>query len=705
MKWLLIGLVLSLILPLHAQQWEVQSPLPVAGSLNSVYFLNSSIGFIGGDGCILRTADGGDHWTTVSRAGSPNCFWFTDPLNGWAGGSNELLLRTVNGGLTWDSVQAWSWFDADNICFTSPTNGWIFGWPILHTSNGGASWDSVGQFGISTPSPGCFADSLHGWAVASDPNALLRTVDGGVTWSPCYTPNLSHWVLSVNFADADHGWIVVSEYDNYEVYAASHVLHSSDGGLTWSEQFEDSTATLSVMCFRDANHGCIPTNGAILSTGDGGQTWQRRAVPTDGHLTAICTVGAGEYRAVGDCGEILRSPDNGSTWQQQSHGLAQEYLQSIEFSDSRHGWAAGALGNTLRTTDGGGQWWIGRFPLERGMINDIESSDSLTVWASTRGEFGRGNVYHSTDGGQTWSPQFADSIPPMFGLSFPNARNGWAVGRDSVYHTSDGGDHWYGQASSDDLEDVFFYDTLNGWASGQQQWVSHTSNGGRTWERQMTESGTGISDLVFTTPLIGWARTGNQSSLQHTTDGGAHWTTYVLHPDWPWTSAMAFADPLHGYIIAVNESSPDNVLWTTTDGGETWICDLAPLPITDEGIDMTFTSPQSGWLIAGRSILHYSGPLKASAQAALPPVSYSLSASPNPFNPTTVLSFDVPKSARVQLAIYDITGRLVQTLADRMYPQGSYRMSFDGSSLSSGIYFARLQGNSFSKTQKLVLLK
>ena len=98
-------------------------------------------------------------------------------------------------------------------------------------------------------------------------------------------------------------------------------------------------------------------------------------------------------------------------------------------------------------------------------------------------------------------------------------------------------------------------------------------------------------------------------------------------------------------------------------------------------------------------------PERANTRTETVPQTFSLSAYPNPFNPNTVLSFDVPRSGKITLSVYDITGRLVQTLADRVYPQGSYRVTFDGSKLASGIYFARLQGNRISRTQKLVLLK
>ena len=104
-------------------------------------------------------------------------------------------------------------------------------------------------------------------------------------------------------------------------------------------------------------------------------------------------------------------------------------------------------------------------------------------------------------------------------------------------------------------------------------------------------------------------------------------------------------------------------------------------------------------------IYRWLGATSATLPRTVLPQSYSLAAFPNPFNPTTVLSFDVPTSGRMRLAVYDITGRLVQTLADRVYAQGNYRVSFDGANLSSGIYFARMSGKSFSRTQKLVLLK
>jgi hypothetical protein len=84
---------------------------------------------------------------------------------------------------------------------------------------------------------------------------------------------------------------------------------------------------------------------------------------------------------------------------------------------------------------------------------------------------------------------------------------------------------------------------------------------------------------------------------------------------------------------------------------------------------------------------------------------YILSAYPNPFNPTTQISFTLPRSGRVQISIFDVTGRNVKTLLDEHFVAGEHRVSFDGTALPSGVYFARLSAGSVNRTEKLLLLK
>ncbi len=85
--------------------------------------------------------------------------------------------------------------------------------------------------------------------------------------------------------------------------------------------------------------------------------------------------------------------------------------------------------------------------------------------------------------------------------------------------------------------------------------------------------------------------------------------------------------------------------------------------------------------------------------------SRSLSVQPNPFNPETTIQLFLPQSGMVSLTVYDVKGREIVNLFDGWYPDGTYEAVFDGSGLTSGIYFARLQAEGVDFTQKLLLLK
>ena len=88
------------------------------------------------------------------------------------------------------------------------------------------------------------------------------------------------------------------------------------------------------------------------------------------------------------------------------------------------------------------------------------------------------------------------------------------------------------------------------------------------------------------------------------------------------------------------------------------------------------------------------------------PVDFSLNQNyPNPFNPTTQINFDLPDAGQVQLVIYDLTGRAVQTLVNGNLPAGSHLVTFDASQLSSGVYLYRLSSPGFTATRKMMLVK
>ena len=131
------------------------------------------------------------------------------------------------------------------------------------------------------------------------------------------------------------------------------------------------------------------------------------------------------------------------------------------------------------------------------------------------------------------------------------------------------------------------------------------------------------------------------------------------------------------------------------------------------GLNLTYanTYPASMHEItAGRAIRITTAPPDAfsSADESLEPLptQFALHAPyPNPFNATTTLRFELPKTAVVDLRIYDVLGREAAILATGMKPAGSYTAVWSAAESPSGIYFARIETNGFAQTRKLLLVK
>jgi len=86
--------------------------------------------------------------------------------------------------------------------------------------------------------------------------------------------------------------------------------------------------------------------------------------------------------------------------------------------------------------------------------------------------------------------------------------------------------------------------------------------------------------------------------------------------------------------------------------------------------------------------------------------SYSLKQNyPNPFNPTTIINYSVPKQSKVTIIVFDVLGREITKLIDEEKNIGNYEIQFDGSNLSSGIYFYQIRTAGFIQTKKMLLLK
>ena len=135
-------------------------------------------------------------------------------------------------------------------------------------------------------------------------------------------------------------------------------------------------------------------------------------------------------------------------------------------------------------------------------------------------------------------------------------------------------------------------------------------------------------------------------------------------------------------------------------GDYPWVVDhMDSFTFFKEGSDGGHLGTPSDWICAGE-------PFSREDMVSIHPSEFILHpAHPNPFNPETNLTFDLPEAGNVSLVIYDVNGREIVRLVDGWRQAGVYEAAFNASSLSSGIYFARLQAGDFQQTRKLLLIK
>ena len=109
----------------------------------------------------------------------------------------------------------------------------------------------------------------------------------------------------------------------------------------------------------------------------------------------------------------------------------------------------------------------------------------------------------------------------------------------------------------------------------------------------------------------------------------------------------------------------------------------------------------AGWFNTGEAF-----GIESKGDACAAPTEFALfGAYPNPFNPTTTFSYALPEAAEVTLNVYDISGRLVTTLANGWRDAGSHEVTFDATNLASGTYIYRLEAKDFTASGKMVMVK
>jgi len=145
------------------------------------------------------------------------------------------------------------------------------------------------------------------------------------------------------------------------------------------------------------------------------------------------------------------------------------------------------------------------------------------------------------------------------------------------------------------------------------------------------------------------------------------------------------------------QDKPNNKVWIKIKGGIKQIWKDSDYKITDdEPLYRKFN-------------LRIYGTLTTSSLAAIQnnaPTQYNLDQNyPNPFNPNTLIRYELPVSSTVQLKIYDILGKEIETLVNEKKSKGIHTVQFSPKNLPNGTYFYRLITENYTKTQKMVLIK
>ena len=337
---------------------------------SAVRFVNASVGFVtGSDGMLVRTTDGGVTWTY--QAGGPRiplyAIRFTDATRAIAVGFEGGIYETADGGVSWEAARSGTRDHLRGVDFLDRNTGIAVGdsGAVLRTTDGGVTWTDLpiqpstgstmmfSSVAFGSPTVGLIVgrfDSLDGTTVLTH-SLVLRTTDAGQNWVRASLPAPNDRDLrGVSF-----GWTSVATV----VGAAGLILRSTDGGVTWSPQsgVPDSVTgvvpppnmRLNAVSFAGPYVGFVAgESGTILRTLDGGATWTTQATGMTQSLNGVWTLNGVNALAVGAAGTVLASSDIGATWSRQVTETAQD-LYAAHFADVERGMIVGSKGVVLRT--------------------------------------------------------------------------------------------------------------------------------------------------------------------------------------------------------------------------------------------------------------------------------------------------------------------------------------------------------------------
>ena len=510
----------------------------------------------------------------------------------------------------------------------------------------------------------------------------------------------------------------------------------------WIIQEVPGTNGLADIYFADTSEGWVTAfDDGIFYTSDGGYTWQQQYASFAANLSGLSNT---ELWLVGERDTLLHTTDGGIDWEKISLQIFLDLdsvagLTGIDFYNSLEGWiyvlgweSGIYAGRLLKTTDSGIHWQIKPDP--------IRSSLALIQFLDSSNGFIAGNepvpLCKTTNGGESWDTlAYLGFWNGLMDMQFINQDIGWATADGPVlttlvWKTIDGGFNWVVNLTfqcSNLSTYIYFTDTLNGWVV---QWtclsasaeISHTTNGGLSWDLQYTYSPFSPKKIYFVDSLHGWIISDYYDTILHTSTGG-------IIPVELSSFTAKFID------------NAVNLKWTTktetnNKGFETQrsvVSDKLLEPLSEKSewekigyVDGygTTTKPNS-YTFEDRNVndgtykyrikqIDFDGNYKYSnekeVEVNFTPNEYILYQNyPNPFNSSTSIKYYVPEKSNIRLTIYNILGSEIKVLVNEPKEAGNYKINFDADKYPSGLYMCRLETVNITKpqfmTKKMMLIK
>lgn len=558
--------------------WEWQNPLPQGNNLVKVVALSSTnVLVFGNTSVILRTDNGGSTWSikhpdTLQR--NILSADFVDQNIGYLSGQNGLLMKTVDGGYTWQYLDGGVTVHMNDIDFFDADTGYAVGasGTMIKTTNGGTNWTNVTNpvtVAINTifiQSP----DNVYMATASGTSPRVNRSTDYGATWVEITPPGLTQTVWDIFFISPTNGWIATQN--------GGRVYRTTDGGATWVDSVVDGLIVPNTVKFKDTQTGFVSNNnnGNIYKSTDGGVTWAPIAATTvrqngfDINGTTIWTAG--------NTGTMTKSTDDGTNYTELHSAITLQQVRRIHFFNSQFGVAAGGststslnIGEVSKTTNGGATWEV--LPFNFGRIVYGFAAPTENIWYAATG---LNKIFKTTDGGATWVEQ-ASPLPgttALWSMAFVNETTGYIGGASgSLIKTTDGGTTWTqitnsGFPGTQTIFDIGLQPDGAVTIVGGSATAIKSTDGGATWTPMFVGAAGTYFAIKYKDQNIGFIGAGSKN-LARTTDGGATWNLCNLPDQIASTSSFwsfGFGFPNYVWTSAVG----GEVLYSA-DGGVNWV--------------------------------------------------------------------------------------------------------------------------------------